>query len=102
MIGRILDLWDSIPTWIKWPIAIIIVPNLVVTSLIFFIWGVPWFNSAIDARIMPLAEKRDLKIQAIVREQTMQFETVNTSLQRIEQHQAIMYQALLERKTAQK
>lgn len=95
MIGRIFELWGNIPSWIKWPFIIIIGPNLTVMVIIFFFWIVPWYNKSMHATIMSYEEKRDIQMQAIVTDQKLQYEYVQGSLQRIEQHQAIMYSALL-------
>lgn len=95
MIGKILELWNSFPSWIKWPLAIIVIPNLIILSILFFTLFIPWHHASIMATITPIEERRELQIQNLVQVQTLQYEGVKGTLQRIEQHQAIMYQALL-------
>jgi hypothetical protein len=97
-VDKVLDLWNKTPGLIKWPFVIIIVPNTIVTSCLFIFVGVPWVDTRIEAQIIPRAEKRDMQIKSMVDAQNLQYEGLKAGIQRIEQHQAIMYQALLDNK----
>lgn len=92
-----LDKWDAIPAWVKWPIAIIVIPNLVVNAIILFTWGVPFIHSEIDAKIIPMRERRDEQIANMLKLQEVHNQAMLEGLKRVEQHQALTYQALLQR-----
>lgn len=95
MLDKAIELWGKLPAWIRWPLIIIVAPNLIILSILFFTLFVPWHYATIDATILTYKEKRDLQIENMIQTQKLQYESLNTSLTRIEEHQKIMYKALL-------
>jgi hypothetical protein len=97
MFGKFFELWGKFPAWIRWPLLIIVAPNLVILSVLFFTMFVPWLDHRIDANVKPWRDQQDLKTTHLIEVQTLQYQTITQSIQRIEQHQGVMYQALLDR-----
>jgi len=90
-------LWINTPWWIKGLLALVVVPNLVINAIIAYFYGVPWQDNRIHATIHTYEEKRDIQISRILERQDMRDQATIDSIKRIEQHQGIMYQALLNR-----
>lgn len=97
MFAKLFEIWPKLPSWIKWPLIIIVAPNLIILMILFFTLFVPWLDNRILATITPIREMRDIQIQNMITLQEVHNKNVLNSLQRIEQHQGVLYQALLDR-----
>ena len=90
-------LWGNTPWWIKGVLALVVLPNLIINAVIAYFYGVPWQDNRIHATIHTYEEKRDDQIARILDRQAWNYQSTTDSIKRIEQHQGIMYQALLNR-----
>lgn len=96
-------IWENftkLPSWVKWYLALIVGPNLIVFSILFYFIVIPWYRSDLHATITPMREMRDMQIKNILEVQALQNDRTNATLSRIEQHQSMMYQAMLNRAPA--
>jgi hypothetical protein len=89
--------WDRTPAWIKWPFILIVGPNLTVCVILFFAFIVPWQREAIRAYVEPRAVRRDAEIRHIVDAQKIRDEAIISTLNRLDRHQSIMFEAITRR-----
>lgn len=92
-------LWSKCPAWARWAMFVLVVPNLIINTFIFFRWVKPWYVSDVHATIQTYKEKRDTEILSIVTKQEFQNQMTSDSLKRIEQHQGLIFAELIRRHT---
>lgn len=86
--------WVNTPAWIKWPIVLIVGPNLTVCAIVFFALIVPFQHDQIRAYVDPINETRDRQIQHIIEVQAIRDQAILETLNRLDRHQSIMFQAM--------
>lgn len=87
-------IWINTPAWIKWPVVLIVGPNLTVCAVIFFLLIVPFQKEAIRAYVDPLRDQRDRQIKHILDNQAIRDQAILDTLNRLDRHQSIMFQAM--------
>lgn len=100
VLGVLLEWFKKIPWYLQAVLGVIVVPNLIINGIIVFFWGLPWQAQNIHATIHPYEERRDTQIAGIQERQLLIDQVTSDSIKRIEQHQGIMYQALISRQPA--
>lgn len=87
-------IWLHTPAWIKWPIILIVGPNLTVCVIVFFVFVVPWQEEAVRAYVEPREVRRDLEIKNILESQKIRDEAILGTLNRLDRHQSIMFEVM--------
>ena len=95
IIGTLLGWFKKIPWYLQAVLGVIVVPNLIINGIIVYFYGLPWHSTKIHATIMTYEQRRDVQIATIIQRQLYVDQTTADSIKRIEQHQGVMYQALL-------
>lgn len=97
IVTTLFEWFKKIPWYVQAVIGLIVVPNMIINGIIVFFWGLPWQSQMVHGTIRTYEEKRDLQISRIQERQLLIDQTTSESIKRIEQHQGIMYQALISR-----
>lgn len=85
-------IWDKTPWWVKWPGILLGTPTMLV------LYFLSWHSSSIHSAIIPYERARDAQIKSIEEKQAIQLQSINENLKRIDQHQTLMFEAMLNRK----
>ena len=100
ILGTLLGWFKKIPWYLQAILGVIVLPNLIINGIIVFFYGLPWQSQMVHGTIRTYEDKRDAQISTIVKIQMIRDQNTSDSIRRIEQHQGLMYQALLNRQSA--
>lgn len=87
----------KIPWYLQIYLGLVLLPNLIMNSLLVYFFFIPWHHSSIQAQVTPVSDAINTEILHIVERQNIRDLNTADSIKRIEQHQGLMYQALLNR-----
>jgi hypothetical protein len=88
-------LWDKLPVWIKFPLALVMLPIAAVVIILWYSLFLPWQTKEITANIMRFEELRNREMVYLVEKQNLINTQMGDSIKRIEQHQGIMMRHIL-------
>lgn len=97
MVGKILELWEKVPAWIRWPFILIVGPNLTVFAVVFYVMIVPWHQKSVRAMILTYEEKRDMQIEHILEVQNLQNRQMMDGIARLENQNQKIIDALIKK-----
>jgi len=96
--GVLVSGWKKLPWWIQFPVAILIAPNLIVNTVLFYAFIIPFFTQQFHTLARPYKEKRDEQISRIMEINQIQYKTIIERMDRQEHHQSLMYAEMLRRR----
>lgn len=97
MRGILQDIWKVCPWYIKWMMGVIVIPNLIINTFIFFVYILPWHTTSLNAHTNPIREVIDAKLNGMIGQQTFQNKIILERMERFDQHQSLMYQTILQK-----
>ena len=90
--------WKKLPWWVQIPMALLIGPNFIVNTVVFYAFVVPFFTQQFHVMARPYKEARDNQIKEIVLTNRFQYQAINQRLDALQQHQSLMMAELLRRR----
>jgi len=87
--------WENTPIWIKWPLILVMIPIASVTIVLWYSLFLPWQTMEIKAHINSYSEQQSKQIIHLVEKQNLINSQMNDNIKRVEQHQALMLETLL-------
>jgi len=98
LLNFFLGVWNKCPWFIKWPVVVIVGPNLTVNIMVFVMFVAPWVDGRIQAHIIPRAEKRDVEIKHIIELQSLQNRQTLEAIGQLNQQQSLMFAEMIRRR----
>ena len=89
--------WGKCPTIIKLYLGAIVLPNLIVFSLLLFVFGIPFIDDRLHSHTKPMKEARDRQIEEIMKSQTYELKLIHSEMSRFSRQHDIMMQELMRR-----
>lgn len=97
LISTVYEWLKKVPWYLQIYLGLVLIPNIIMNALLVYFIFLPWHYSSIQAQVTPLSDTINREVLHIVERQDMRDANTSESIKRIEQHQGLMYQALLNR-----
>lgn len=91
----IVDKWLGLPRLVQYFLGFLVIPNIVIGVLLFIFIAAPWIKSEIRASSLDNQARTEIIIKALDDKQNLRNDAIVDRLDRIDTHQNIMFQSIL-------